>query len=136
MRSAGPADCLFPSLPPASLMIFSLVKQANYASAQTSIFSTAQYSAASPPTSRNTGISLATTGVPHAIDSASGNPKPSRSEGNKVSADLRYAARYQLRFQTRQDENIAGDIGLAARAACSAVNSAPIRTKRVSEAPD
>src|SRR5205823_11821264 len=47
---------------------------------------TAQYVTAGPPTSFSTGMSLATTGVPHASASMIGSPNPSRSDGNKARA--------------------------------------------------
>src|SRR5439155_10438817 len=58
---------------------------------------TGQYVTALPPTSRNTSRSLATTGVPQAIASTTGSPKPSRSDGKSTSAARRYkAARISL----------------------------------------
>ena len=50
---------------------------------------TAQKTPASAPTSRNTGMSLAITGVAQAIASISGSPKPSASEGISTSAARR-----------------------------------------------
>jgi hypothetical protein len=48
---------------------------------------TVQYHAALPPASLRAAISLAITGVPQAIASIRGNPKPSLSEGNSSAAE-------------------------------------------------
>src|SRR5438477_2341487 len=92
---------------------------------------TGQYVAALPPTSRNTSRSLATTGVPQAIASTTGSPKPSRSDGKSTSAARRYKeARISLPTvgSTRTDSCSLSSVRISV---CSAVNAPPTCNKRV-----
>src|SRR5262245_17962097 len=67
-------------------------RSADTVSVQARTSPTGQYDATAPPTSRSGLRSLATTGVPHAIASATGRPNPSRSEGCSTTAARRYTA--------------------------------------------
>src|SRR2546425_2392664 len=92
---------------------------------------TGQYVAALPPTSRNTSRSLTTTGVPQAIASTTGKPKPSRSDGKSTRAARRYkAAKISLAIlgSTRTDSC---SLNSVRSSLCSGVNAPPTCNKRV-----
>src|SRR5437667_10820182 len=91
---------------------------------------TGQYVTALPPTSRNTSRSLATTGVPQAIASTIGSPKPSRSDGKSTNAARRYkeaSVSLPTLGSTRTDSCSLSSVRISL---CSAVNAPPTCNKR------
>ena len=89
-----------------------------------------QYSAAVPPTSRRTARSLATTGVPQAIASATGSPNPSRSDGNKTKFARLYTDARTLRSNRGNSRMRSGTFNRRAMAVCSLVKGPPTRIRR------
>jgi len=99
---------------------------------QSAMLSVQQYSAAVPPTSRSTGRSLATTGVPQAIASATGSPNPSRSDGNSTKLARLYTDARTLRSNRGNSSMRSITFNRRAMAVCSLVKDPPTRIRRTS----